>query len=202
MSVFQLLLLAGAAYFAWQIYRHVRTLEDGKPTLPSQNSTPANTANRVKPRNISSTLSDALEKADKAHQEGDFFNAKIYLERAEKKDPDNIEILNKLGFILHKLGEDEDALRSYRRSLSIYADDDITHNAIASVLRSLGRLDEAQEHYKSAVDINEHNPLTYFNYAELLLEKSDLDGAKMMFEHALELDPDYENAKEALEKIS
>ncbi len=202
MSVFQLLLLAGAAYFAWQVYRHVQSLEDDKPKLPSQGAQTGTPANVFSTKSENPTLRDAIEKADEAYAKDDFFNAKIYLERAEMADPSSVEILNKLGYVLHKLGEDGDALKTYKRSLDLNPNDDITHNQIAEVLRSLDRRDEAQEHYKSAVDINDANPMTYFNYGELLLEKDDKEGAKMMFEHALDLDGEYEKAQEALKKLS
>ncbi|GEM_PF-362137 len=215
MTLFQLILLGVTAFFAWQVYKFVQGLEDGKPNLPSDDgerfrqAPPAEAPARPEAREtaqpytspLGQSVPDLIAKADAAYAAGNLSDARIYLERAEKQDPDNPEILNKLGFILHRQGHDEDALHYYERSLRIDPDDDLTHNAIAAVLRSLGRLDEAQEHYKAAVDIDENFEETYYNYGELLLEKGDREGAKMMFEKALELKPDFQEAAEALDAL-
>ncbi len=214
MTLFQLILLGATAYFAWQIYKFVQGLQEGKPNLPSDDgetlqsrqSTPPAAAAENSGRTaaapvLAQSVSDLIAKADAAYREGNLPDARVYLERAEKADSDNPEVLDKLGFILHRLGEDEEALRYYERALRIDPDDDLTHNAVAAVLRALGRLDEAQEHYKAAAEIDDSFELTYYNYGQLLLEKGDTEGARMMFEKALELKPDYEEAKRALAEL-
>jgi len=202
-TLFQLILLGAALFFAWQIYKFVHTLKDGGGNLPSESAPAdengASTSEPVFP--VLQEIDALIDKADTAYGEGKLDDARLYLERAEKQDPDNPEILNKLAFILSKKGDDGAALAKYERSLELDPDDDLTHNAAAAVLRRLGRLDEAQEHYKSAVDIDEQYEETYFNYGELLLEKGDPAGARMMFEKALELRPDYEEAKSALSAL-
>ena len=214
MTLFQLILLGTAAYFAWHIYKFVQGLQEGKPNLPSddgeslrnrQSAPPPPAADRPDRSAAVSALAQStpelIAKADAAYHEGDLADARVYLERAEKADPDNPEILDKLGFVLHRLGEEEAALRCYERALRIDPNDDLTHNAVAAVLRALGRLDEAQEHYKAAAEIDDTFELTYYNYGQLLLEKGDTQGARMMFEKALELKPDYEEAKRALAEL-
>ncbi len=211
MTLFQLIMLGATAYFAWQVYKFVQNLQDGKPNLPSDNGerpAPA-AAPAQEPQTVQAPASSALAqsvpellaKADAAYEKGDLSDTRFYLERAEKQDPDNPEILNKLAFVLHRQGEDDEALHYYERSLRIAPDDDLTHNAIAEVLRSLGRLDEAQEHYKAAVDIDDTFEETYYNYGTLLRDKGDRDGARLMFRKALELKPDYTEAKTALEQL-
>lgn len=211
MTLFQLILLGATAFFAWQMYKFVTGLRDDAPNLPSETESPLEraqaaekTATEQQPKaapTLGNDTASLLEKADNAYAHGELADARVYLERAEKSDPDNPEVLNKLAFVLFKLEEYDEALRKYERSLAIDPNDDLTHNAIALVLRKMGRLDEAQEHYKAAVDIDENFEETYFNYGELLLEKGDTEGAKMMFQKALELNPDYEAAKEALERV-
>ena len=214
MTLFQLIMIGTAAYFGWQIYKFVQGLQDGKPNLPSddgetlrntQKPAPSATAKNGTAGAAASVLTqstaDLIAKADTAYSEGNLSDARVYLERAEKTDPDNPEVLDKLGFILHRLGQNEEALHYYERALRIDPDDDLTHNAVAAVLRALGRLDEAQEHYKAAAEIDDRFELTYYNYGQLLLEKGDTEGARMMFEKALELKPDYAEAKRALAEL-
>jgi tetratricopeptide (TPR) repeat protein len=216
LTLFQLILLGISAYFAWQVYKFVQGLQDGKPNLPSDDgrrfeeppeaATPGTTAaaeaaSIPKSTSLGQSVPELIAKADAAYGEGRLSDARLYLERAEKQDPDNPEILNKLAFVLHRQGEEAEALRYYERSLRIDPNDDLTHNAIAEVLRALGRLDEAQEHYKAAVDIDDTFWETYYNYGRLLIEKGDRDGAKMMFEKAHELAPDADEPVEALKAL-
>ena len=44
--------------------------------------------------------------------------------------------------------------------------------------------------------------MTYFNYANLLVEMGEKEAAKTMYEKALELKPDFMQAKFELEKLS
>lgn len=180
-------------YFGWQVYKFINRLGDKGGNLPSETDTPA--------QPHPATHDDLIAKADDAYGEGKLDDARIYLERAEKQDPNNPEILNKLAFIYFKEGDNEAALQKYNRSLELDPNDDLTHNAVAEVLRKMGRLDEAQEHYKSAVDIDDRYEETYYNYGQLLIEKGDTEGAKMMFKKALELKPDDAKAKKALEAL-
>jgi len=200
-TLFQIIFLGASAFFAWQIYKFIQNFGDGETKLPSDTGTPS----RPEPAHPSypgvQEIDTLIDKADTAYGEGSLSEARVYLERAEKQDPNNPEILNKLAFILFKEGSNEEALQKYKRSLAADPDDDLTHNAAAAVLRKLGRLDEAQEHYKNAVDIDDTFEETYYNYGQLLVEKGDNEGARMMFEKALELRPDYAEAKSALETL-
>ncbi|UFS63026.1 tetratricopeptide repeat protein [Sulfurimonas sp. HSL-3221] len=201
MTLFQIILFAAAAFFAWQIYKFVQTLGEGETKLPSHSDVPP-PSEPERPAYPGTQEIDALiDKADNAYGDGKLAEARVYLERAEKQDPDSPEVLNKLGFVLFKEGSNEEALQKYNRSLTLDPGDDLTHNAVAGVLRKLGRLDEAQEHYKSAVDIDDAFEETYYNYGRLLIEKGDMEGARMMFEKALELRSDYPEAAEALERL-
>jgi len=199
-TLFQLILLGVSAFFAWQIYKFINSLGDGG-RLPSQADTPPEAEPQRPAYPGMQDSASLIDKADEAYASDRPADARIYLERAEKQDPDNPEVLNKLAFILFKEGNYEAALQKYDRSLALDPDDDLTHNAAAGVLRAMGRLDEAQEHYKSAVDIDDAFEETYYNYGQLLLEKHDRDGARMMFEKALELRPDYAEARAALDAL-
>lgn len=201
MTLFQIILLAGAVFFAWKIYKFVLNMSEDGPNLPSDTEVAPKRAPQTPVYPGQQTTASLLDKADAAYEAGKPADARIYLERAEKADPDNPEVLNKLGFVLAKEGDLEGALLKYERSLAIDPGDDLTHNALAGVLRQLGRYDEAQDHYKSAASIDDSYAETYFGYGELLAEKNDHDGARMMFEKTLELDPNHDKARQALERL-
>lgn len=201
MTLFQIILLAGAVFFAWQIYKFVLNMSEDGPNLPSDTGPAPKQAPQTPAHPGQQSTDSLLDKADASYEEGKLADARIYLERAEKSDPDNPEVLNKLGFVLAKEGDLEAALNKYERSIALDPNDDLTHNAVAGVLRQLDRFDDAQEHYKAAADIDDGYAETYFGYGELLAEKDDRDGARMMFEKTLELDPEHEGARQALERL-
>ena len=70
---------------------------------------------------------DLIEEADEAYSEGDLERALDKLSRANALFPNNTEILNKLGFINGKMGNTEEAIRLYLRSIELDATDDLTH---------------------------------------------------------------------------
>lgn len=185
MSLFQLLMLAAAAFFAYQIYRHVQTLEE--PVSPGQPVLKDSTA--------------LLAEADAAYERGALVLAREKLENAIEIDPENTDVLNKLGYVQAKQGENERAIESYLTSLKIDPANDLVHNAIAMIYRTQGDFKSAQEHYESALSIDDAYPPTYYHYANLLTDRGYEEKARSLYEKALELDPDFIDAHEALEKL-
>jgi len=192
MTVFQMILLAATAFFAYRIFEHVQGLED-----PKQDDAQAN--NKIKYSPFDPDI--LVEQADDAYKRGDLNHAARLLREAKSKEPNNPEILNRYAFVLAKKGEVEEAIEHYERSLKMDPNDDLAHNAIATLLRETNRLYEAQEHLKAALDIDDNYEETYFNYGNLLVSMNDLEGAKMMYEKALEIKPDFKEATIELEKL-
>ncbi len=189
MSVFQILMLAVTAFFAYKVYEHINTLEDPPEPTPSRDS-------------LSSFDPEALmAKADDAVQEGDFKRAAALLEEAHAKAPDNTEILNKLGFVLAHNGDLKAAIETYAQSLRIDDNDDVTHNAIASLYRRTSEFEKARQHYERALEIDDTYEITYYNFANLLVQTGEKEKAVTMYEKALELKSDFNEAAEELQKL-
>lgn len=188
MSTFQILMLGATLFFAYQIYRHVQTLED---------SDPKNTQPDV-PEAAAVSASALVDEADKAYERGEMESAKASLEEASRIDPENPEILNKLAFVTAKTGERLNAIELYERSLELDENDDLTHNAIASLYRFERAYERAQDHYLKALEIDDTYAQTYFNYGNLLVDMGEIDEARTMYKRALELQSDFSQAREAL----
>ncbi len=189
MSVFQILMLAVTAFFAYRVYEHINTLEDPPEPKPSRGS-------------LSSFDPEALmEKADGAVEAEDFKRAAALLEEAHAKAPNNTEILNKLGFVLAKNGDFKAAIDIYAKSLSIDDNDDMAHSAIASLYRRTSEFDKATEHYEKALEIDSEYEITYYNFANLLVQMGENERAVQMYESALEINSDFTQAAEELEKL-
>lgn len=194
MSTFAIIMFALSAFFAYQVYRHVQTLED--PAQESTSPTPP-----VSEPKGSISINALIEEADEAYGEGEIERARDKLRRAIAMEENNPEILNKLGFIEGKLGNINESITYYERSLMIDPRDDLTHNAIASAYKSRGDFDSAREHYNLALDIDDAYAITYYNYGNLLSDMGDIESAKEMYKRALLLDEEFIEAREALESL-
>ncbi|MCW8953734.1 MAG: tetratricopeptide repeat protein, partial [Sulfurimonas sp.] len=76
------------------------------------------------------------------------------------------------------------------------------HNSMASVYRANGEFVSAKMHLTESLEINNENPVTYYNYGNLLVDMQHPDEAKEMYKKALEINPDFDEAKEEFDKLS
>ncbi len=188
MSVFAIIMFAATLYFAYQIFRHVQSLEDTS-LVQSEKKTP------------SIDIQSLVREADDAYQSGDLKTAQEKLGQAYLIQPENIEILNKLAFVHAKRSDIQLAIDLYNRSLSMNENDDLTHNAIASLYRTKGSLVLAKEHYEKALAIDNAYAVTYYNYGNLLADLGENEKAQAMYLKAIELDNEMTQAHEALETL-
>lgn len=192
MTLFQIILLLAAAFFAYQVYMHIQNIdEDAEPMFGQE-------PEQVE---MEPTADERIEEADRAYMDGDIDRARTLLEDTVNRFPNLPEAMNKLAFILAKQGNAEAAEEQYRTSLVIAPDDDMTHNALATVLVSLDKDEKAEEHYKKALEIDENYEVTWFNYANLMQKMGQVEKAKEMYTKALQIDPEFEPAREELEKL-
>ena len=192
MTLFQIILMLAAAFFAYQVYMHIQNIdEDAEPVFGQE----------PEQIEVEPTEDERIEEADRAYMDGDIDRAKTLLASTVERFPDSSEAMNKLAFILAKQGNVQEAEEQYRASLAIAPDDDITHNALATVLVSIDKDEEAEEHYKKALDIDDNYEVTWFNYANLMQKTGQTEKAREMYEKALLIDPDFAPAREELENL-
>jgi tetratricopeptide (TPR) repeat protein len=190
MNLFQVIMLSISFYFAYQIYLHVNNLKDSNVDKKNSNKR----VSIVDPAYL-------VKRADEAYERGNYLEALKLLRDAHAKDKTDTEILNKLGFILAKNSDTDEAVEMYLKSLEINPQDDTVHNAIASVYRATNQFDKAKEHYEKALLIDDEYAVTYFNYANLLVDMQEIEKAKQMYKRAIEIDADFTQAKFELEKL-
>ena len=188
MSVFAIIMFAATLYFAYQIFRHVQSLEEPLPRDNEQST-----------RLID--VNTLVQEADQAYKQEDFKTAQEKLGQAYLLEPQNLEILNKLAFIHGKRGDVQLAIDLYNRSLGMDENDDLVHNALASIYRTQGSLILAKEHYEKALKIDDAYGVTYYNYANLLVDLDEKEQAEAMYSRAIELDSEMDEAREALENL-
>jgi tetratricopeptide (TPR) repeat protein len=181
-------MIGATLFFAYQIYRHVQTLDD---SLPKDEG----------PKIVDTAVFSAsalVEEADNAYERGELERARTALEEASRIDPENPEIVNKLAFVTAKTGDRLRAIELYERSLELDENDDLTHNAIASLYRAENAYERAQDHYLKAIEIDDTYAQTFYNYANLLVDMDEIEEARAMYKRALELQSDFLQAREAL----
>jgi len=188
MSGFAIIMFVATLYFAYHIFRHVQSLEDG---VPSEDQRVSRTID----------VESLVREADEAYGLEDLKTAQEKLGEAYLVEPKNLEILNKLAFVHGKRGDVQLAIDLYSRSLNMDEKDDLVHNALGSLYRTKGSLVLAKEHYEKALEIDDGYAVTYYNYANLLADLGETDVAQSMYLKAIELDQDMDEAHEALETL-
>jgi len=197
MTVFQLLMLGASAFFAFKIFQHIQTLQDPESQRDESNQDEIKSAEAFSPFEPEALV----EKADAAFEEKDFQRALALLNEANAKDQQNSEILFKIGYILQQTKDNEEALNYYKQALDVDKDNEFIHNSIASIYKANGEFISAKMHFHASIDIDDSNAITYYNFGNLLVEMKHQQEAKDMYEKALEINPDFMEAKEELEKL-
>lgn len=201
MTLLQLIMLGGSAYFAFKIYEHIQTLQDPQNKQNNNYQPQVDTEDKSADAFSPFSASELVDKADEAHEDGDAQKALSFLYEADIKEPNNAEILFKLGFISAGVEDNMSAIRYYKRSLDIDDNDDFVHNSLASVYRAEGELASAKMHLNDSLEIDDSNPVTYYNYGNLMCDLGNEDVAMDMYKRALDYDPEFTQAKEELEKL-
>ena len=107
--------------------------------------------------------------------------------RALEFDPDNPEVIVKLGRVLRTLGKVEEALGYFRRYEAMVPGDVQILAHIGGTLSEMGRFDEAEpllRHAAATLD----DGVSHYNLALLLARTNRLDAAVLQYEEALERD--------------
>jgi tetratricopeptide (TPR) repeat protein len=197
MTIFQLLMLGASAFFAFKIYEHIQTLQDTEKPEDRTDFTQEKSAVAFSPFSPESLV----EKADEAFKNDDKVKALALLNEANAKSPSNPDILFKIAYILQQQNDDEEALKYYKDALYLDENNEFIHNAMASIYKKNGEFTSAKMHLHSSLEIDALNPVTYYNYGNLLVEMQKNDEAIEMYAKALEINPEFIEAKEEIEKL-
>jgi tetratricopeptide (TPR) repeat protein/WD40 repeat protein len=110
-------------------------------------------------------------------------------ERGLEVEPDNVELLNGMGFSLFQQGKSEEAVQALEKALALDPQHWKAHNNMALASIDLGELEMAEAHYRESVAI-EPQPAIY-NDLGFVLERQGLgEEAVEMYRKSLELDPE------------
>ncbi len=187
MTLFQIMMLGASAFFAFKVYEHIQTLQD--PESKKDKHSPSS----FDPESL-------LLRADEAFESGDMQTALSLYVEANAKEAQDADILFKMGYILEQLGKPDEALNYYKEAAGEDKNNEYIQNA--SIYRANEEFVSAKLHLNASLNINDKNALTYYNYGNLLVDMKHLDEAKEMYKKALEINPDFTEAKEELLKLN
>lgn len=106
-------------------------------------------------------------------------------------DPNNLDLLVKLGNAYYDLNEPQKSIEYYERALTIKPDLPFVLVDCGAMYRQTGQPDKAIELFEKAIDLDPGLAQAYFNLGAVLrIERDDARGAARAWQKYLELVPD------------
>ena len=143
MSVFQLLMLGASAYFAFKIYEHIQTLQE--PKLNDDHTLVLS----------DEKVDELIQMADEARERGDFDRALAIYSEAKINQPQNAEILFKMGYTMAQTERYDEALDYFQNSLEYDDENPFVYLEISKIYKQLGDEEKAQSYYEKGVSLDE-----------------------------------------------
>ena len=104
-------------------------------------------------------------------------------------EPENVELLNGMGFALFQQGKSEEAVGALEKALAVDPKHWKAHNNMALASIDIGELEIAEAHYRESLAIKQQP--TIYNDLGFVLERQGLhEEAAEAYSKALELDPE------------
>jgi Tfp pilus assembly protein PilF len=108
-----------------------------------------------------------------------------------------------LGWTFHFQGKVEEAIAECKHAIKLDPDFGNPYNDIGAYLIGLGRYDEAVPWLEQAIAAKRYDPrhFPHFNLGRVHLAKGSINRARDCFKKALEIEPRYTLARQAIEKL-
>ena len=133
----------------------------------------------------------------------DYRRALHYYQEVLQQDPEccSPEFYLQLGNTYTALENPVQALKAYRKAVSLKPNMAPAYNNIGSTLVTLGRVEEALEWYRLALQIDPRHGETYYNLGNALRMQGNLQAAVANYRKALQINPRYYKAHYNLGKV-
>jgi len=209
MSIFQLFLLFLAASILYMFFKQLfsgsypkRGVDFEAKNADEQIggiSRPDKTFSR--PAVQPSRMEQLMNIADEAIEKKDFEEAKKALGSALIIDGNNVEVLQKMGYVCMESKDYAEAKETYEKLLTLDENDDMAHALLANALHKLDDEAGAEKHHEKAIALDPEYAPHHFNYANTLYDLGRKKEALIGYKKAYELDDSIEVAKEMIEKL-
>ncbi len=143
-----------------------------------------------------------LQEAYQAQMEGDLERAVELYQESIVLHP-TAEAHTFLGWTYHFQGKIEQAITECKRAIEVDPDFGNPYNDIGAYLIGMGRYDEAIPWLEQAKAAPRYEPRHFpcFNLGRVYLAKGNLTRARQEFQQALEIEPRYTLARQAIEGL-
>jgi Tfp pilus assembly protein PilF len=145
---------------------------------------------------------DLFEQAHRAQMNGELDHA-VELYKDSLEIHPTAEAHTYLGWTYHDLGKAEDAIAECKRAIVLDPDFGNPYNDIGAYLIALGRYDEAIPWLERATKAPRYGPRHYphFNLGRAYFAKNMVSRARESFQDALDIEPEYPLARQAVEAL-
>lgn len=143
-----------------------------------------------------------FQEAYQAQMEGDLARAAELYQESIVLHP-TAEAHTFLGWTFHFQGKIDEAIAECKRAIEVDPDFGNPYNDIGAYLIEKGRFDEAISWLEHAKEARRYEPrhFPYFNLGRVYLVKGMLQRARQEFQKALEIEPRYTLARQAIEGL-
>lgn len=209
MTTFQLLLLiiAGGVFYLFfkQLFsgKHPKRGVDFEAKIADEQIGGINRPDKTfsKPTVELTRLEQLFVMADEAIEKEDYDEAQKALGSALIIEKNNVDALQKMGFVCMQAKNYEEAKEAYKKLLSLDEKDDMAHALLANVLHKLKDDEAAEKHHEEAIMLDPEYAPHHFNYANTLYDLGRNKEALVGYKKAYELDSTLEVAKEMIDKL-
>lgn len=137
-----------------------------------------------------SSVEERFQEAVSLYQAGQLYAARDIAKKLLEELPGHPALLQMLGELEWRTGNNETAETLLRQGASKTPDDPLAHYRLANVLASNRLVEEAADHYKKAIQLKPDFWQALLNQGTMLLAAGKLDDARETFEKTLVLRPD------------
>ncbi len=124
---------------------------------------------------------------------GNYPGAVRSYQRGLDVEPENVELLNALGFSLFQQGKSQEAVAALEKALAVDPKHAKAHNNMALASIDIGELEVAEAHYRESLAI-EAQPAIYNDLGFVLERQGLTEEATEQYRKSLELDPESASA--------
>src|SRR5271170_5443408 len=145
---------------------------------------------------------ELLQQAYRAQMAGELDHAISLYKNSLEKFP-TAEAHTFLGWTYHFQGKIEEAIAECKRAIEVDPDFGNPYNDIGAYLIDLKRYDEAIAWLERAIEAPRYEPrhYPYFNLGRVYYSKGMINRAREYFQKALNIEPEYTLARQAIENI-
>jgi tetratricopeptide (TPR) repeat protein len=132
---------------------------------------------------------------------GQYERAVEQLASAVELMPSSASAHYNLGLAYERMGRKESALHHYREVVGLDRRHANAHAGLARIYDEQGLDDEAEREYRLSVKWGGDRPILLYNLGAFYYRRGDLEAARTHWQRALEIEPSFTPASEALKKI-